>query len=134
MKPLAVVDDGGWTGGQKALAAIAVILLLTALGLVGYLVSQMNTDQTVTLSTTVVHQSPATTTTTTKTTSRTPRSTARTHHDDRRRYDDHCAADDHAPPGAAAHPASRGTSCLTRVRPPPSGPCSGFLASRRLTA
>jgi serine/threonine-protein kinase len=116
VKPPAVVDDGGWTGGQKALAAIAVILLLTALGLVGYLVSQMNTDQTVTPSTTVVHQSPATTTkTTTKTTSRTPRSTART----TTTSDDDTTTT--APPATTHRPAPRPTTQRPEDLPPDPG-------------
>ena len=103
VKPPAVVDDGGWTGGQKALAAIAVILLLTALGLVGYLVSQMNTDQTVTPSTTVVHQSPATTTTAS------PRS--------------------HATPPPVASPSSRSSAtCAVRTA---TRSCSARWARRR---
>ena len=128
VKPPAVVDDGGWTGGQKALAAIAVILLLTALGLVGYLVSQMNTDQTVTPSTTVVHQSPATTTTTTKTTSRTPRSTART----TTTTDDDTTTT--APPTTRTA-RRRGPPSVPRTSPPDPGaptaqwPRSGFPAS-----
>ena len=70
-------DNGGWTGGQKALAAIAVMLLLTALGLVGYLVSQMNSSPAVTPSTTVVHQGPATPRTTTQKPARTTTTTHR---------------------------------------------------------
>ncbi|MFT3901482.1 MAG: protein kinase [Gordonia sp. (in: high G+C Gram-positive bacteria)] len=80
-KPAPAPGDGGWTAGQKALATIAVMLLLTALGLVVVLFTRMAKDTPsgpeTSSSTTVVRpsttQAPAASTT--RPTSRAPRPT-----------------------------------------------------------
>ncbi|GAA2060385.1 serine/threonine-protein kinase [Williamsia deligens] len=74
-------DDSGWTAGQKALAAIAVLLLLAALGLVGYWLATSgdsggatapsSTPSTVTQTTEVAPTQETTTTTTDETTTTT---------------------------------------------------------------
>ncbi|QKT05780.1 serine/threonine protein kinase [Gordonia sp. X0973] len=76
-RPAAPKPDNGWTAGQKALAAIAVMLLLTALILVGFLVTKGGSTPSVQTSTTVVDSPETTTTTTTTSRPRHSRSTTR---------------------------------------------------------
>ncbi|SIR98794.1 protein kinase domain-containing protein [Williamsia sterculiae] len=79
----APADDGRWTGGQKALATIAVLLLIAAIGLIGYwLLGNKSTDTTPTPSTTptvtTTTEAPATTTQRRTTTTEEPTTTEET--------------------------------------------------------
>ncbi len=72
----AAAPSTGWTGGQKALAAVAVLLLLAALALIGYwLANQSSSTPSAPSSTTTIGTSVAPTTTETETTTTTRRHT-----------------------------------------------------------
>ncbi|MFW0789995.1 protein kinase domain-containing protein [Gordonia sp. CPCC 205333] len=79
--------DNGWTGGQKALAAVAVLLLLAAIALISYWLQNQNDttgpapSSTTTIGTTLVPTSEETTEETTTTRS-TPRTTTTTTEDE----------------------------------------------------